>query len=506
MDRFIKELMVGDIHLRDKWQIELKSEFAPLSDKLTNTFTQEFYLFIPNSLHINEETYSKEQFYLDRTLLIRYKTPEFSLHELCDPQNSYSPLTKLHHLLKCEKTFEIFSKIEDELKLLGNIFRSAVREDVKAIINNARSNLSIEENTQKLCQDIESFRKDFILRENAFLNDWNVEHINHCFFYIDEFISTSINYYLTGLLSEIRIRLPDVSKQTTDPVCLILETERQHRKKHLQEPSITDEDSISNEYILYRNSLLNKYILDTLLLKTSGGTIKNRFRNLIGSLSAGIAMLFFFVLYVFQGQVFIINSLPFILLTVILYILKDRIKEWLKASSYKQFSRWFYDYSTDILSADDSTRLGKLNESISFINEDEISEDIEQIRNREFHNVLEKIKRPEQVIYYKKELTIYNKKVKEDSRKQAINLIFRFNINRFLNKADNPTHDYLKIDPESFKFIRAKLPKVYHINIILKLSYFDKNRRQVVELKKFRLVIDKNGIKRIEHPILKQNG
>lgn len=500
MDRFIKELMAGNIHLRDKWQIELKSEFVPNPKLKKNTFTQEFYLFVPNSLQINEETYSKNQFYRDRTNFIRYKTPEFSLEELYDKNNLKSPLTKLQHLVTEHQCEEAYLEVEDELKLLGNVFRSSVRENVKKIVYLVRSNSPIEGDIKKICKEIKNLHESYITVQQIYINEWKVDRLNSYFFYADEFISTTANYYLTGLLSEIRDRLPNVSKDTTEPLCEILEEEQEYRKKVLHEPSITDEDSVGNEFILYRSSLLNKFILDALLLSTRGVTVKKQFGNLIGSISAGIAMLFFFVLFVYQGRVLIMDSIPFILLTVFLYILKDRIKELVRKGSFKRLSKWFYDYTTAIYSPDERQNLGKLNERIAFLDELNLSEDIHKIRNREFHDVLETIKRPEQVIYYKKVLTLLNPNIGEDIRRQALNLIFRYNIHYFLSKADNPTHDYLKVDPTSFKFIRARLPKVYHLNIIMKNTFQDEDHNQVVELKKFRLVIDKNGIKRIELP------
>ena len=79
-----------------------------------------------------------------------------------------------------------------------------------------------------------------------------------------------------------------------------------------------------------------------------------------------------------------------------------------------------------------------------------------------------------------------------------MNLIYRFNIHTFLQKADNPTHDFVKIDLESHDFKRQELPKVYHLNIILKNTFIDENLKEEIEFKKFRIILDKNGIKRVE--------
>lgn len=79
MDEFIEDLTSGELQIRDRWQFELKSEFFPSSSQKNSHYNQEFYFFIPNALQINKLTYRKEDFYIDLTNLIRYKTPTFSL-------------------------------------------------------------------------------------------------------------------------------------------------------------------------------------------------------------------------------------------------------------------------------------------------------------------------------------------------------------------------------------------------------------------------------------------
>lgn len=505
MNRFRKELEIGEIHQRDQFQFELKSEFIPVANLKNNYFTQEFYFFIPNSLQVNQDTYSNSQFYKDQTNLIRYKTPEFTLRELCSPSNTKSPLTRLLKYCESQPNQENVFIVEEELKLLGNVVRSSIRERVRKLVDKL-DNKSFYDNTkplqseaQQLCEDLVEFRKRYLEVQADFSNKWTSVTLQNHFLYIDEFVSDSINYYLTGMLDRLRRS----NLQNRDEVGIIignlLATEKRHREEILKEPTITDEDTVSNEYILYRSSLLNKYVLDALLLNTTRSSVAKRFRNLIGSIAAGIAMLFFFVLFVKGGSVFIINSSPFILLTVLLYILKDRIKESLKTLSYRQFAKWFSDYKTEITSPSGSTKVGKMEEYFSFVREDEVPEEITRMRNREFHVVLETFKRPEQVLYYKKKITLYHTDTPPDARRKALNIIFRFNISQFLIKADNPTHQYVTVDPETLEFFRAMLPKVYHLNIILKNTYFEKEKGIKTEFRKYRLILDKNGIKRVEH-------
>ena len=80
----------------------------------------------------------------------------------------------------------------------------------------------------------------------------------------------------------------------------------------------------------------------------------------------------------------------------------------------------------------------------------------------------------------------------------GLNLVTRFNISRFLLKADDPIHRFISIDSNSGRIIHQHLPKVYHVNIILKTTFFEDDGKRCSELKKYRVVLDKNGIRRVE--------
>src|SRR4051812_47465130 len=92
------EFIEGDIRFRDSLQFELKSNFFITPGFNKNVYKQEIFLFIPNNLQVKKENYSKKQFYLDQTNLIRYKTPQISLKNLIEPKNIKSPLIRLQKL------------------------------------------------------------------------------------------------------------------------------------------------------------------------------------------------------------------------------------------------------------------------------------------------------------------------------------------------------------------------------------------------------------------------
>ncbi|MGK5594630.1 MAG: hypothetical protein ACSNEK_04645 [Parachlamydiaceae bacterium] len=483
MNEFWQDLVSGEIQFRDKWQFELKSEFFPNSPSQESTYTQEFYIFIPNSLQVNEQVYPKEEFYKDQTNFIRYKTPKFTLSEIMDSKHHGSPLNRLKIMLE---TSQPVDHIEDELKLLGNIFRSSLRDQILAFLTS--STIDVDE-VDQFCNEIEEFRKQFQSIQDQLITTKHETKVVITFRHIDEFISSSIDYFLTGFLEEGRKRF--LHAGADDRICNVIISEKKYREK-IAPPSE------AKDALLYRNGILKKFVMDALLLDTSRSSIQQKYGHYIGALSAGTAMLIYILLFVWHGQVFVMNSEPFIILTVLAYILKDRLKEDLKNISYQRALRWFSDYSIEIRSPNEKKIIGELRESFTFVDESSVSKEILKVRNKEFHTILAAVKRPEQVMYIKKIVKIFPDKSPLVKRRRALNVIFRFNIQDFLTKASDPIHDYTSLDPETKELLHTSLPKIYHINIILRNSFQNDKHERKIEIKKFRIIIDKDGIKSIE--------
>lgn len=350
-----------------------------------------------------------------------------------------------------------------------------------------------------LCADIQHFRARFSQQKDFFFKETDDEPLKKHFQYVDEFVSNTIHYYLTGLLPDIRNKDIQGLETSDNMLSRQIVQEKEHRKKLASEPEDIEQDSEYAEFVFYRAGLLKKFVMDALLLNTSRSTAEGRLRPLVGSLAAGVAMLVYFVLFIWQGQVFVINSEPFVIATVILYILKDRLKESLKTVSYNLAFKWFADYTTTIQSPYSHNRLGKLKESFSFVSTEALPDDIIKVRNKEFHYVLEDFPRPESVILHKKKIIMDKQSSSRFPRRHSLNIIFRFNILRFLTKADNPYQSYMTIKSDTHDLDILRLPKVYHVNIIMKNAFVKEDGTLQEELKKFRLILDKNGIKRVEH-------
>ena len=502
MELFWEDLETDEVHIQDRWQFSLKSEFFPQNGTKPSRNTQEFYLFIPNSLQINTNTYSNASFYLDQTNLIRYKTPQFSFEQLLDEHNLRSPLNRIITLCSQPDNNSRREAFSHELKLLANVVRSTLRREIRLLLSNdGIKNKDFNKKMLHICSYVQILRERYAIAEQKCLDNWRDPLFYRQMLYIDEFMSYSISHYFTGLLENIRLVESSEFKTADETICEILLKEKQLSDLLIKNGKKPVYDGAEEENVLYRYSLLNKFVLDALHLTTNRFSLDERYRHWIGAVSAGVAMMIYFSFFIWLGNIFVINSAPFVLLTVIFYVLKDRIKEWMKNISYIQASRWFPDYTTIIRSEEKKRHVGLIKESFSFIEPPQLSQELKTMRNAEFHSVLETVVRPENILFYKRIVDINTMPVK--SRRYGVNVIFRFNIQNFLRKAGNPVETHLMFEPETKELKSIRLPKVYHLNLIIRSKFTEDGTTLKEELKKLRIVIDKNGIKRIEqlsHP------
>lgn len=504
MDILLDGIDAGKIQLRDKWQFELKSDLFPLSYHRHNIIYQEFYFFLPNALQINEETYTNAQFYKDQTNLIRLKTPTFDFEELLDRENAESPLVRILMLNDYQHTREIEAAVLDEVKLLGTIFHSSLRDRIAQFTNRLDQLSTTDEQKHfelefsAFCNQIEQFIKEYERISQIALKDWNRKELDWTFAYIEEYIRLSITDYFTGFLNKLR-HANENFEILDQRICGIILKQKKDLDNQSEE-AITEEPQ-HEEYVLYRKGLLSKFVIDPLLLDVNRVSVAQRYRNVIGAIPAGVAMLVYLLIlfaWAGQGTHFFLGTESLILLTVIIYILKDRIKEELRGLSHQTAAKWFSDYTTQIKSPNDKAVLGTLKESFSFINESKVPKEIIEMRNRHFHSILELFKRPERIIYYKKAVNMHKKPMTMENRFYGLNIIFRLDIHHFLTKAEDPIHTYLRLDSKTLKLRQIQLPRVYHINIILKNTTRLPDGTSRIIWDKYRLVVDKSGIKRIE--------
>lgn len=512
-------LSEGDIHIRDKTQFELTTEYVPSIPERINRYTLTFYFFIPTSLQIQTDTYSKQQFYSDQTNFIRLKTPSTSLQDLLEPKAKEHPLLRAQQILyraslkeRSPVRQEEESQAVEALKLYANMVRSSVRDAAHAIwelLHQAKEERDLRNSLERLqtfCVDVRTMRHQFL----AWQNDWMLllqeGHAEEYTRYIDEFISTLCEHYAASLLQALEqihqlptfpAALADLFTQVKQQLTDCMAQESQHRIEHQERSVFADDPEKAHEYMLYRKGILKKFVSEALLLSTTRTEPRKRFLDIVTPFAAMLTMLLYLYFLSFHSVHPIFDSSAFLLVTAVLYVMRDRMKESFKQIASRLSSRWFPDYKTTIRTPDGMLTLGSISESVNFCLDTKLPETIQTLRKQHFHGELHQAKRMENILCFSKTITLFPKIQRADQSHAFVD-IFRYNISRYLAKAGDPYKEELIFNPLSQKVEFVKSPKVYHIPVILQYDFVNAEGKQETVHKCYRIILDKEGIKRIE--------
>ncbi|MFX1504234.1 MAG: hypothetical protein ACFFDH_24955, partial [Promethearchaeota archaeon] len=256
----------------------------------------------------------------------------------------------------------------------------------------------------------------------------------------------------------------------------------------------------NNEIFSYQEGIMKKYVQRVLYLEKKKKDPKSSSLEIFYSISAGVAMFFSLFFGYLILSLFTTYSIPFILATVVIYMLKDRIKDNIRGISQKAVGSIFPDQRINIVDGFNKEKIGNSKEIVNFVRKDKIPPEILRIRRSSNISSIEEKGKPEEVLLYQKKITLFNKKIKEfHKRRKDISDVIRFNIKSFLRYTDDPIQFLSKWNKNSKRIENISISKVYHLNLVLKLTSFNRNKENTY-YRKFRIVIDQKGIKRVLEP------
>ncbi|MFA7229692.1 MAG: hypothetical protein WC071_00325 [Victivallaceae bacterium] len=480
------------IRIHDKYQFEIKYTYPLDREQPVTEYTVETFIFLPNNLGINQLSYSKNDFYRDMQKYIRLKTPVFRLASIVNGADN--PLEKVKQTVAAlghnanEHTVAEYSY---HLKMFCSILKSAIRDEEFFIENHGQEpgiNALIESFLKDVKHIVKSFRE---LKE--IIQEAHIDHNNFSFYsFSDEYISLIVEKYLYLLLIFLKQHKTVTNNKIPELIIQVINSELEHRKINGY-PAIASSAG-NNEEVIYRLRILKK-IMGSILFLTTHTKVEGRLLEQIATgVAAGVAMAFA------TGFVFLSRNtlqdltLSLFLGLVISYIFKDRIKELSKLFLLSWLRKYVYDYKTVLCTAMDA-EVGFCRESFAFVPDEKLlPPEIIKIRNKDYIGKLDNGYAPENIIYSKKQIKVFQaacEKIFSDFQVDGIHDIIRFNVSGFLNKMDNP-RKILFVPDGSDNYRKIKGDCVYHLNMILKYG-MDGN----IKYHKFRIVLSRSGIKRI---------
>lgn len=479
-------------------QLELHARYPLKPGEKKVHYFLDMYIFTPSQLDINEKHYGVAQFLRDLQCYTRYTHPSLPLRRLLDPDCPISPLTKIRKTLDGATTHHDIDpdKMLYELRTLVNIYRCELRE-VRNIITRR-----IEEGVQdsELRQKIEEMLRDESeliaqLRNmrSSFLDPRIPEMLREGLRNADEAISINTEKELFALYHLIEAR-PGL-KDLTQIILARLQEERNHRMQAGYDTIISADTPAENDKFNYFDSMLKRWSQSTMYMDVTPSKIGARVGHIVAGFAAGLAMTFAVVATVLAQNNFKQNSLPWALLIIFAYIVKDRMKELTRNVFIAKIPGLISDVSTKLVDPATKREVGTTRSWVRFCGPKDIDENI--LRFRDAHSLpFRKLLPPEDIIHYQKRIKLQSDKfLSAHSRIDSITEILRLNLRKWLSEMDDPIN-VLEYMDKNGKPAKIDSNRGYHVNIVLHLSSNQKGMNDI--LKRYRFVLNRTGIIRVE--------
>ncbi len=464
---------------------EMKLEFPASKDKhKPQDFKVEMYLFMPQSLDVNRQNYTRQDFYRALKTNIRLTTPDYLLGKIVNGEKSpFSRLNNSIEQLADVRDSNSFDEYEVQVKRMCSIFGSSMRH----LINHINGVKSYDDKkvlvNEFILQSVKVREKFKGLRPK--LNIINNNKAFKLFKIADEYQSLLLEKHIFVLLEKLKKK--DLLKEQIEQLIEIAYNETQYRKK-MSYPSIVGMKQ-ANQDVLHRNSMLKKQIESNLFLNTDTRREAVLAEQILFAVAAGIAMVFATGVAFLSQMVYGRLSMPFFIALVISYMFKDRIKELMRLYLDKKHKKFFSDYKTTIFN-NGNKKMGLLKESFHFIKKRNLPDDILHTRKQMRKTDLDIEILTEKVMLFRNQISLFeNREQLEDF--EGITQILRFNIWDLTQKMDDPEKEIYYVGKRGLKQINVN--RVYYFNLIMRYS----SEGQSV-IKAYRITASKQGIKRVE--------
>ena len=475
----------------DNFSVEFKFGFEGGTENEQHEAVVNTWIFVPNSLDINPQTYGKDQFYRDIKSNVRLITPVYLLRDLAD--RGSLPFTTLRGALErlaSSPTKESVTEYESQIKMFAAIFKSALR------------NHSVHTSQSSSPEEVAYLTEDFVGCVRRIVGEYRALYqlIN-----VPTVDAATRNYYLFG--DEIMSHIIDVQSVRIlkridrlgvtileEPREMLVELVREEKEYKLSRNYglVEQGDEEGNRQLVFRYGLLKKYIESDLYIKLNKKRDGFAVEQVYYSLAAGLAMIFATAVAWFAQLRYGNITGPLFVVLVVSYMLKDRIKDLMRYYFAHRLGNKYYDNKAEVRISD--RKVGEIKEGVDFISESKTPEAVMDIRGRS--SLVEAENR-----IFEEKILLYRKRVKTNNAELAgasvfpvkgINEILRFHMHRFTQKMDNPEVPVDTVDSLG-RVTSVRVQKIYYINMVMQLVDGGS-----VSYRRFRIVMTRNGILGVE--------
>ncbi len=258
-----------------------------------------------------------------------------------------------------------------------------------------------------------------------------------------------------------------------------------------------------SEYFTYRASLLKKSVQQALYLNLRASRGDMFVRNAVGAVAAALAAIWALAT---QLPAYVVNLPPttkalFFTGAVLAYVMKDRIKAITSEALLKRARTYDHAhqvYGEQLPDAGLGDFVARSAEAVRFLSSEEVPPEVRAVRLQR-RTVLHAEAATEEVIHYRKRLDAGSEEgsvgLPEGYR---VRDILRMNVRHFLVRLDDPIDRVDCFDVSASSFVRVELPKVYRVNLVVRVRRESDDGGAHERYAHLRVVLNKDGIVRAE--------
>ncbi len=499
-----------NFEVHDKFQFEMKLHYL-LDHGLRDDYQVDMYLFLPNSLDLNNQSYPQESFYDDIKNHVRLKTPEFSLEQIASTQKKLPGQMLLDSVtdLKTNTSRQQRRLVEYHVKMVVSISLRAMHNEKELCLQDLKkchfaSSHELIVGIEKILGLIREIGPQIPADKNLRPQS-NSENnqVNNPPYRLTTTVS-SADEYLTSEATQILLKLLSAANTTAttpgpglkDLREALLAAITKHANYRTQHgfPGILDQDQDHDETFLFRRGIFKKFFRSPLFLKQERTPEGQWAGQVAMGFAAGLSMIFATLIAFLAQQHFGNFTLPLFVALVVGYIFKDRIKELTKVYLDQWLSTRISDAKTNFYDQD-KRRMGLCRETVRYVKGSQVPRNILELRNKDHLTEVANFWHAEQIIHYRKQVSLYRRQLDKTNsgyKTIAVNDIIRYNVGKLLRNMDEPEKELMTLGADG-----AVMPvigsRIYKINLVLKLSGGAKE-----QFVRFRLILDRDGIRRLE--------
>lgn len=516
----------GEIHVdtavHDPQQLEIRVSYPllPGDGAEQRRYQVDAWLFVPPNVGVNPANYSREQFYGDVTALVRLDVAPQPLDALALPDRPGSPLYGLREQLEKVRSAPrppASRPILVLVKLYAYLYVEGLAKEIRqlrALVDQVEQGTAAGSALEaELKAALGRFHQGLWAFRSMRAAYWPYEMLLHrgladALRTADEYMSLSTEMFLAQLgvsLAQSPALVDGAALGTR--LCLqvtgLTRSEANYRANYGY-LSLAPSSAAWSEYAAYRISYLKKAIHQALYLDMRTARGDTFLRNATAATGAALGAIWALATQVPLTLAQLSSDLKLWFFTgaVVAYVAKDRIK----ALTNEYLTRRLRQYDHDLtLHSQSLAAVGlgmlkiRLREVMQFANPADIPSDVKDLRQAKRTVRLSEIAK-EEVIHYRKQLLVSRVPGDEQPAEHfRLRDILRLNVRHFLVRMDDTVDQVAIYDPATDGFATRQFPKVYHLNLVLRVARVDPGAQDgAPQLMRMRVVLNKAGIVRID--------